>query len=66
MDEKVELEPGLTVVVPADVVPRRLRAHAFAVLVLAGVLLGGALCLLPTGTASAAGSGDASTACSAQ
>jgi hypothetical protein len=66
MGRNFEIDPGLTVVVPADVVPRRLRAHAFAALVLAGVLLGGALRFLPTSTASAAGAGGASTACTAK
>jgi hypothetical protein len=45
--------------------PRALRSHAFVALVAAGVLLGGGLRLLPTSTASAAGSSGASTACSA-
>jgi hypothetical protein len=66
MDENIELDPGLAVAGPAAAVPRRLRAHTFAALVLAGVLLGGALRFLPTSTASAAGSGGASTACSAK
>ena len=65
LDEKIELDPGLTVAVP-DVVPRRLRAHAFAALVLAGILVGGGLRFLPTSTASAAGAGGASTACTAK
>ena len=59
-------DPGLTVVIAKKVLPRRLRAHAFAALVIGGCLLGGALRFLPTSTAAAAGSGGASTACTAK
>lgn len=66
MSRNLETDQGLTVVLPARVLPRRLRAHAFAALVIGGCLLGGALRFLPTSTAAAAGSSGASTACTAK
>ena len=64
--QDLEIDPGLTVVVSERVLPRRLRAHAFAALVIGGCLLRGALRFLPTSTAAAAGSNGASTACTAR
>jgi hypothetical protein len=61
--EHFEIEDDLTVVVPARRIPRRLRLHAFAALMLSGALLGGALRLLPTSTAHA---GTNSTSCTAK
>lgn len=64
--EHFEIEDDLTVVVPARRIPRRLRLHAFAALMIAGALLGGALRLLPTSTAQAGTGGTPSTSCSAK
>ena len=64
--DRFEIEDDLTVVVPAKVVPRRLRLHAFAALMIVGALLGGALRLLPTSTAAAGTGGVPSTSCSAK
>jgi hypothetical protein len=61
--EHFEIRDDGTVVVPARAIPRRLRLHAFAALMIAGALLGGALRVLPTSTAQA---GTASTSCTAK
>jgi hypothetical protein len=64
--DRFAIDDDLTVVVPARVVPRRLRLHAFAALMIGGALIGGALRLLPTSTAAATTGGVASTSCSAK
>jgi hypothetical protein len=64
--EHFEIEDDFTVVVPARRIPRRLRLHAFAALMIAGALLGGALRLLPTYSAQAATGGAPSTSCTAK
>jgi hypothetical protein len=65
---KLKMNTGMTVV--RRVVPRALRERAFASAIIAAVVIGGGLRLVPTGVAAVAGSnaggqGAASTACAA-
>jgi hypothetical protein len=61
--EHFEIEDDFTVVVPARRIPRRLRLHAFAALMIVGALFGGALRLLPTTNVHAASN---TTSCTAK
>jgi hypothetical protein len=67
-----QLKIGRGMAIARRAVPRRLRAHSLAAVLVIGVLVGGGLRFIPADDATAAGSGEAgqevaaSTACAAQ